>query len=140
MRLKIHLPLTYIHIALEEDKKGYAIEFENHGEYIHAIVGGRRVTSEVAMAYWQEIVDECESVGCSKILLEHNFVEMISKEEMLQMIGPLAHMLKGKMFAFYDHYGHYEIPEAGKAILRSLDVKMQIFHDLHDAQKWLKAN
>ena len=125
---------------MEEEKKGYAIEFEDHGDYVHVIVGGLRVTADVALAYWQEIIGECERLGCSKILLEHNFVEMISKDEMLEIIGPVAHLLKGRIFAFYDHYGHYEIPEAGKAILRSMDVKMQIFRDLHDAQKWLIAN
>lgn len=98
------------------------------------------MTSEAALGYWQDIVDECERLNCSKILLEHNFVEMISKDEMLEVIGPVAHLLKGRMFAFYDRYGHYEIPEAGKAILRSLDVKMQIFHDIDEAQKWLRAN
>lgn len=125
---------------MDEQNRAYELEFEHHGDYIHAIVGGLRVTSEIALAYWQEIIDECERVDCSKILLEHNFVQMISKEEMLEVIGPVAHLLKGRMFAFYDHYGHYEIPEAGKAILRSLDVKMQIFHDLHDAERWLRAN
>ncbi|MEQ1764263.1 MAG: hypothetical protein ABL984_14125 [Pyrinomonadaceae bacterium] len=123
-----------------EQDKPYDIEFEDHGEYLHAIVGGLRVTSEIALAYWKEIIAECERLDRSKILLQHNFVEMISKDEMLEVIGPIAHLLKGRIFAFYDHYGHYEIPEAGKAILRSLNVKMQIFHDLHDAEKWLIAN
>ena len=125
---------------MDEKNKPYDIEFEDHGEYLHVIVGGLRVTSDVALDYWQEIIDECDRIDCSKILLQHNFVEMISKEEMLEVIGPVAHLLKGRMFAFYDHHGHYDVPEAGKAILRSLDVKMQIFHDLRDAQKWLMAN
>ena len=126
--------------ALDEQNKPYALEFEEHDGYLHVIVGGLRVTSEIALAYWQEVIDECEKLGYSKILLEHNFVEMISKDEMLQVIGPVGHLLKGRMFAFYDHYEHYEIPEAGKAILRSLDIKMQIFHDLQAAQRWLTAN
>lgn len=125
---------------MDEKNKPYDIEFEDHGEYLHVIVGGLRVTSDVALDYWQEIIDECDRIDCSKILLQHNFVEMISKEEMLEVIGPVAHLLKGRMFAFYDHHGHYDVPEAGKAILRSMDVKMQIFHDLRDAQKWLMAN
>jgi hypothetical protein len=125
---------------LNEDNKPYDIEFEDHDGYLHTIVGGLRVTSEIALSYWTDIISECERLGYSKILLEHNFVEMISKDEMLEVIGPVAHLLKGRIFAFYDHYEHYEIPEAGKAILRSLDVKMQIFHDLHDAQRWLLAN
>lgn len=125
---------------MDKDSKPYDVEFEEHDGYLHAIVGGLRVTAEIALSYWQEIIDRCEKLGYSRILLEHNFVEMISKNEMLEVIGPIAHLLKGRMFAFYDHYEHYEIPEAGKAILGSLDIKMRIFHDLHDAEKWLMAN
>ena len=121
-------------------EKPYSIELEDRGKYLYAIVGGLKVTPEIALGYWHEIIDECDELGVSKILLEHNFVEMISKDEMLEVIGPVAHLLEGRMFAFYDRYAHYEIPEAGKAILRSLNIKMQIFHDLHDAQRWLTAN
>lgn len=125
---------------MDEQNKPYAIEFEEHEAYLHAIVGGLRVTSEIALGFWHEIIRECEKHGYSKILLEHNFVEMISKDEMLEVIGPIAHLLKGRMFAFYDSYSHYEIPEAGKVILRNLNVKMQIFNDLDEAAKWLIAN
>lgn len=121
-------------------EKQYSIETENRGTYLYAIVGGLKVTPEIALGFWREIVNECNELGISKILLEHNFVEMISMPEMLEVIGPVGDLLKGKTFAFYDRYGHYEIPEAGKVILRSLDVKMQIFHDLSEAEKWLLAN
>ena len=65
---------------------------------------------------------------------------MISMPEMLTVIGPVGEMLNGKMFAFYDRFGHYETPEAGKKILRLHNVKMQLFHDLIKAEKWLLAN
>lgn len=104
------------------------------------IVGGLKVTPRIALDYWNDIIDECERSGCSKILLEHNFVEMIEMSEMLKIIGPVADMLNGRMLAFYDRYGHYDTPEAGKKILRSHDVKMQIFHDLNEAERWLLAN
>jgi hypothetical protein len=123
-----------------EAEKGYAIELENHGEYLHAIVGGLRVTPEIALGYWREIIGECEKLSVSKILLEHNFVEMISMQEMLEIIGPVADLLRGRSFAFLDRYGHYDIPEAGKKILRGHDVKMQLFRDLDEAEKWLLAN
>ena len=123
-----------------EAEKAYSIELENHGEYLHAIVGGLRVTTEIALGYWHEIIDECEKLGVSKILLEHNFVEMISMQEMLEVIGPVADLLKGRSFAFLDRYGHYDVPEAGKKILRGHDVKMQLFRDLDEAEKWLLAN
>lgn len=123
-----------------DDNKPYSLETENRGEYLYAIVGGLKVTPEIAMSYWREIVDECDELGISKILLEHNFVEMISMQEMLLVIGPIGDLLKGRAFAFLDRYGHYDVPEAGKAILRGLDVKMQLFHDLDEAEKWLLAN
>ena len=123
-----------------ENDKPYSLETENRGNYLYAIVGGLKVTPEIAMSYWREIVNECDELGISKILLEHNFVEMISMQEMLKIIGPVGDLLKGRSFAFLDRYGHYDVPEAGKAILRGLDVKMQLFHDLQEAEKWLLAN
>jgi hypothetical protein len=126
---------------VEDDlNKTYSLETENRGTYLYAIVGGLKVTPAIALGYWQEIISECDELGLSKILLEHNFVEMISMHEMLQVIGPVADMLKGRMFAFVERYGHYDIPEAGKAILRGLNVKMQIFTDVEEAEKWLLAN
>lgn len=122
------------------EHKPYSLEIEDKGGFLHAIVGGIRVTPEIALDYWREIIDECDEKGCSKILLEHNFAEMISMKEMLEIIGPVGDLLKGRRMAFYDRYGHYEIPEAGKVILRSHDVKMQLFHDLAEAERWLQAN
>ena len=118
----------------------YSVDIENRGEFLHATVSGTKLTPEIALAYWHEIVGECESQKCSKILLEHNFVEMIGMQEMITIIGPVGEMLKGRMFAFYDRFGHYDIPEAGKVILRGKDVKMQIFRDLGEAERWLRAN
>jgi hypothetical protein len=123
-----------------ESDKAYVLEMDDMGGYIHAAVGGLRVTPEIALAYWKEIVEKCEESACSRILLEHNFAEMISMQEMLTVIGPVGELLKGRSMAFYDRHGHYDVPEAGKAILRGKDVKMQLFHDLEEAKRWLLAN
>src|SRR6476619_910373 len=120
--------------------KNYSIETQLNGSYLHVTVSGERLTPQIALDYWHEIIDECECKSCSKILLEHNFVEMISMVEMLEIIGPVGEMLKGRMLAFYDRFGHYDTPEAGKMILRSHDVKMQIFRNLEAAESWLLAN
>lgn len=122
------------------DENTYSIDITNQGEFLHAKVSGSKLTPEIALAYWRKIISECESQNCSKILLEHNFAEMIGMREMLTIIGPVGELLKGRMFAFYDRFGHYDIPEAGKVILRSKEVKMQIFHDLKEAERWLRAN
>ena len=127
-------------MTVEYDGNQYTLETENRGVYLYAIVGGLRVTGDIALGYWHEIINECNELGLSKILLEHNFVEMISMYEMLEIIGPVADLLKGRSFAFIDRYEHYDIPEAGKKILRNLDVKMQLFTDVNKAEKWLIAN
>jgi hypothetical protein len=123
-----------------DDDKPYSLELENRGEYLYAIVGGLKVTPEIGLSYWSEIVAACEEHGLTKILLEHNFAEMISMSGMLEVIGPLAGMLRGRMFAFVDRYEHYDIPEAAKGILRNLNVKMQLFRSVEEAEKWLLAN
>lgn len=122
-----------------DDEKRYSLETEHRGTYLNVVVGGLKVTPKIALDYWREIIDECEALGCSKILLEHNFAEMIGMSEMLEVIGPVADLLSGRILAFYDIHGHYDIPEAGKMILRSKGIKMQIFHDLKDANAgcWL---
>ena len=122
------------------EEQGYSIELENNGQYVHAIVGGLKVTPEIALSYWHDIIDECKLHGCTNILLEHNFVQMIEMQEMLTIIGPVGDLLRGYTMAFYDRYGHYDIPDAGKKILRNNNVKMQLFHNLKDAERWLIAN
>src|SRR5262247_1271054 len=108
-----------------EAEKPYSIEMENRGSYLYAIVGGIKVTPEIALDYWNEIIAECDDIGLSKILLEHNFVEMVTMQEMLEVIGPVANLLKGHTMAFVDRFdersGHHDVPEAGKKILRGRD-------------------
>ena len=124
----------------DDGDKLYKLEMEFIDPYLHVTVSGARVTRQIALDYWHDIIDECNRIDCSKILLDHNFEEMISMPEMLEVIGPVTEMLKGRSLAFYDRYGHYEIPEAGKMIMRSHNVKMQIFYDLSRAQRWLLVN
>jgi hypothetical protein len=60
--------------------------------------------------------------------------------DLLEIIGPMADVLQGRLLAFHQRYGHSEIPEAGKHILRTRNVKAQIFDDAKQAERWLLAN
>jgi hypothetical protein len=82
------------------DEKGYSLRMEHLDPYLYVTVTGARVTPQIALDYWQEIIDECDRLECSKILLEHDFEEMISMTEMLEVIGPVTEMLQGRMMAF----------------------------------------
>ena len=127
-------------MTVSDGEKGYSLRMEHLDPYLYVTVTGARVTPQIALDYWHDIVAECDRLECSKILLEHDFAEMISMSEMLEIIGPVTAMLKGRMMAFYDSHGNYEIPEAGKMIMRAQNVKMQIFHDMAKAERWLLAN
>ena len=67
---------------------------EHLDPYLYVTVTGARVTAQIALEYWVEVIAECDRLNCSKILLEHDFKEMISMPEMLEIIGPVTDMLK----------------------------------------------
>jgi hypothetical protein len=120
--------------------KPYTIKLEDHGEYLYALVSGGKLTPEIAGAYWREIADMCFDLGKTKILIEKDFAETVSPVEMLQMGTYLSEILPNKRIAFIDRYGNEDINELGKKIARNRDVKMQTFHNVKDAEKWLLAN
>jgi len=120
--------------------KPYSIETENRGSYLYAIIGGIKVTPEMAKHYWTEIVDECKDLGLTKILAEKNFIETISMDSLAELNPYFTELFKGFSVAFVDRYSHDDISELGKKLARSSGVKMQIFDDVLEAEKWLLAN
>ena len=123
-----------------DERKPYSIETENRGSYLYAIIGGLKVTPEMAKDYWTEIVDECRDLGLTKILAEKNFIETISMDTLAELNPYFTELFKGFSVAFVDRYGHDEISELGKKLARSSGVKMQVFDDVGEAEKWLLAN
>jgi hypothetical protein len=124
-----------------ETEKPYSLETENRGSYLYAIIGGLKVTPEAAKDYWAEIVDECKDLGLSKVLAEKNFPETISMDSLATDVSPyLSELMQGFIVAFVDRFGHEDISELGKKLARSSGVKMQVFEDVGEAEKWLLAN
>lgn len=123
-----------------EREKGYSIEMEQRDEYLYVLVGGEKLTAAISVAYWDEIADKCLANKCRKILIEKNFVESVSAEEMLRMADHLGALLPNHLVAFVDRYGHHDINELGKRLARNRLVMVQIFEDVHDAERWLHAN
>jgi hypothetical protein len=121
-------------------EKPYQIEMENRGEYLYVLVSGEKLTAEISAAYWREIAGECFDLKKDKILIEKNFPETVSPVEMVHMGTYLGELLATKKIAFLDRFGNEDINELGKKIARNRDVKMQIFENIKDAEKWLLAN
>lgn len=123
-----------------DEGKPYSLEMENRGSYLYAIIGGLKVTPEMAKDYWAEIVDECKDIGLDKILAEKNFVETISMDSLVELNPYLSELFEGFKVAFVDRYHHDDISELGKKLARASGVKMQVFANVDEAEKWLLAN
>lgn len=116
------------------------MKLEDRDGYIYAVAGGERLTAQISAAYWNEIAGHCFESGCNKILIEKEFAEPVGPGEMLLMADHLGKLLPGRHIAFVDNFHHDEINELGKKLARNRDVMMQVFSNVSDAEKWLRAN
>src|SRR5512141_722829 len=123
-----------------DPEKPYDIRMEDRGEYLHVVVGGDKLTAQIASQYWREIAEKSFELDKMKILIEKNFKETVGPAEMIQMASYLSELLPTRRIAFFDHYNHESINELGKKLVRNRDVMMQIFHNIDDAERWLHAN
>ena len=123
-----------------DPEKPYSLETENRGSYLYAIIGGLKVTPEAAKDYWTEIVAECREIGLDKILAEKNFVATFSMDSLAELNPYFTDLFKGFKIAFVDRYHHDHISDLGKKLARASGVKMQVFADVGEAEKWLLAN
>lgn len=123
-----------------DPEKPYTLEMENRGSYLYAIIGGLKVTPEMAKDYWTEIVEECKDLDLDKILAEKNFVETMSMDSLAELNPYFTELFRGFKVAFVDRYRHDDISELGKKLARASGVKMQTFSDVAGAETWLLAN
>ena len=121
-------------------EKAYTIEMDERGEYLYVLVSGEKLTAGIAATYWNEIAEKCFDLEQRKILIEKNFKESVTAEEMLRMADHLGSLLPNQRIAFVDRYGHDNVNELGKRLARNRDVMMQIFEKVDDAERWLHAN
>jgi dsDNA-binding SOS-regulon protein len=120
--------------------KAYELTLEDRGDYIYAVVGGEKLTAQIAAAYWNEIAEECFEKDIRKIMIEKKFLKSVTPDEMLRMADHLGQLLPNRRIAFLDRFHHDDINELGKRLARNRDVMMQIFNNREDAEKWLRAN
>jgi hypothetical protein len=119
--------------------KPYTINLEDRREYLYVLVGGKKLTPEIASEYWREIAGVCFELEKTKIMIEKDFAETVSPLEMVHMGSYLGGLMATKKIAFLDRHGNESINELGKKLARNRDVEMQIFENVNDAEEWLLA-
>jgi len=118
----------------------YTIETEFRSGYLWALVGGERLTADIARDYWEEIAAMCKAEDCDRILIEKDFKIPVGPEDMIRMAEHVSGLLASSCIAFVDRRRHDVINELGKRLARNHQIKMQVFPSAHEAEKWLLAN
>ncbi|MEP7074591.1 MAG: hypothetical protein ABI878_02185 [Acidobacteriota bacterium] len=123
-----------------DNEKLYSIKMEPRDGYLYTVVSGNRLTAAISAEYWKEIAAKCAEVHLHKILIEKDFKESVTVDQMLKMADHLATLLPEHLIAFVDRFGHQDVNELGKRIVRNRHVLLQIFEDAETAERWLNAN
>jgi len=119
--------------------KPYTLTLEDRGEYLYALIGGDKLTAEIAKLYWDEIAEECFRLEKSKLLIEKDFRESVSAPEMLDMGVYVGGIMVNKKIAFLDRHKNESINELGKKLARNRGVYLKLFTNLKEAEEWLTS-
>lgn len=117
--------------------KPYEIKLEDRGEYLYALVSGEILKPEIAKQYWDEIAERSFALRQTKIMIEKDFSQTVSAPAMLSMGDYLGKLLATKKIAFLDRHENAAINNLGQKIAENRGVKMKVFQDIEEAEKWL---
>jgi glucose-6-phosphate 1-dehydrogenase len=120
--------------------KSYLIKFEAREEYLYVLVGGEKLSVQIANQYWDEIAAERRNQKKTKILIEKDFTHSVSLAEMYAMGINLGNKFKGRKIAFLDRYGNEDVNDFGQLVAENQGVKLKVFTKIDDAEKWLIAD
>lgn len=120
--------------------KDYSIEFEVREEYLYVVVSGEKLSAQIAAQYWNEIAAERRKRKKTKILIEKNFAQSVSLAEMYAMGINLGNNFKNRKIAFLDRYGNEDVNDFGQLVAENQGVRLKVFSDIENAEKWLLAD
>src|SRR5688500_10922716 len=85
--------------------KLYTLTCEHRPDYLYAYVEGQHDNYEISRQYWQEVIDECNRAGYSKVLVEEAIEEQSSMIDTFQLVSEFGEMgLRGIKMAFVDRF------------------------------------
>jgi hypothetical protein len=119
--------------------KPYQLDFRHYETYLYAFVSGGRDSLEISIAYWREIGQECRRFGHKRLLVEEDFPNAISDEDMVRLISNVPEELLGVKIAFFDrHVDHNNL--LGEFLAGSRGIIGRVFFNLDDARTWLLSD
>jgi len=119
--------------------RNYQIKFEHRENYLFADVSGQD-TVENSIAYWTDILNECEKYNFQKVLVYEEMVGTLSKSELYKLNKSLSKLGLDKIrrIAFVDKFGtNSDQNTFGASMGLSEGIKYMLFESLSEAEKYL---
>src|SRR5512138_165455 len=85
------------------DPKDLCISFEDRNGYFYAFFSGQREGLEDAKRYWRAAVDECNTRGYKRLMVEQSFPVPLSRVDTFYLAEAIARMpIRNLRIAFVD--------------------------------------
>lgn len=125
-----------------EQTKAYKIEFQQRPSYLYAYVTGKEYDLETAKAYWLEILEECQKVGCKKILVEEDMEGSLSMQDMYEISAEYPDMgFRHILVAFVDrHPSHQQLNRFAEMVATNRGGRVRVFDTVAEAKEWILVN
>ena len=122
--------------------EAYTIEFQHRPSYLYAYIRGKEYDLETAKTYWQEILKECQKLGCKKILVEEDMEGSLSMQDMYEISAEYPDMgFRNILVAFVDrHPSHQQLNRFAEMVATNRGGKVRVFDTVAEAKEWILVN
>ena len=119
----------------------YELHFTDRGDYLFASVKGDQDSAEITLAYWREIVAECNRRGTARLLVCD---DLHGQPATLQDFDRLAAAMQGSglervRVAFHEPVStNLRLVEHGELAFREAGFTLRVFGGEREAELWLR--
>lgn len=123
---------------MHEPLKPYNLRFEARRHYLYAHVKAETMTRATALAYLQEVANECNGRSYRRLLLERDVPMMLSDLELFQTTNDFLDMVKYVRVAVLNQYPDQQnAMNFAMRISTNRKARYSVFTDPLEAEKWL---
>ncbi len=119
----------------------YEFQIERRAGYLHAVVRGVN-SKENVLRYMEEILRECESSGCSRVLVEERLEgPRLGMMEVFDLATEASRHALGRLsaVAYVDVHAEGDTMAFAETVAVNRGVPIKIFETVEDARAWLSG-
>ena len=123
---------------MQPSPRSYALEFEEHPEYLHARITASFLDRAGALSYLSEIFMECAKLRKKRLLLERVTPCVMERDELYSTMDFIVSMEAGTRIAFLNSHG-----TSAETLSHIVDYGAErgggfgYFQEFQEAENWL---